>query len=209
MISKLHGLYPVSESSLIYYDSLPSALELMFEGGVTIFQLRDKSQDKSHLLSVCKEIRRICNQYGALFIIDDDVEFAINIDADGVHLGEHDMTIEMARAKLGNGKIIGASCYGSIERALQMQAAGADYAAFGAFFASKTKPLAPTVERGILEEAKKALNIPICAIGGITDTNASELTSKGADMVAVITDIWQCDDLHEKIINYKRYFNDK
>jgi thiamine-phosphate pyrophosphorylase len=118
------------------------------------------------------------------------------------------MSLGEARAKLGHDKIIGVSCYGDISRAIQMQRQGADYVAFGSFFPSKTKPQAEVVSPMVLMSAKDMLDIPICAIGGITDHNAKDLVDMGADMVAVISDLWQTDDLSEKLKNYKRCFVD-
>ena len=206
---KLSGLYPVSDPSLISYEELSFALELMFHNGVTVFQLREKSKDKSLILQTCEHIRSLCDEYGALFIVDDDVEFALKVGADGVHIGKDDMSIEGARIALGSDKIIGVSCYGDIDRAIDMQKRGADYVAFGAFYPSSTKPNAPVVDKRVLMNAKELLDVPVCAIGGITDMNASELLGVGADMVAVVSDLWRADDLRTKIENYRKIFNDR
>jgi thiamine-phosphate pyrophosphorylase len=206
---KLSGLYPLSDPSLISYSELPFALELMFHNGVTVFQFRDKSKDKSHALEVCKHIRTICDEYDALFIIDDDVEFALIIGADGVHIGKDDMDIEEARAILGIDKIIGVSCYGDIDRAIIMQRRGADYVAFGSCYPSITKPNAAVVNKSVLMNAKELLDIPICAIGGIDSNNVVELIGAGADMVAVISDIWNAQNLSERVEEYRKILNDK
>jgi len=204
---RLSGLYPISDASLMPYEELPFALELIFHHGVTLFQLRDKSADKSHIVQTCKQIRSLCDEYGALFIVDDDVEFALKVGADGVHLGKDDVPIDEARSVLGVDKIIGISCYGDINRAVEAQKHGADYVAFGAFYPSTTKPNAPVVNKNVLMSARELLDIPVCAIGGITDTNASQLIGAGADMVAVVSDIWSANDLRQKIENYRKIFD--
>lgn len=208
LLIRLSGLYPINDSSMIDYERLPDALEFLFHNGVTLFQLREKTLDKNSLIPVCRRIREICDEYKALFLVDDDVDFASFIGADGVHLGKDDMHISEARAKLGAGKIIGVSCYGDVGLAVRMQKLGADYVAFGSFFPSKTKPLAANVSPMTLMNAKEMLDIPICAIGGINDKNARELLERGADMVAVISDLWEGDNLDEKMKKYKRCFVD-
>lgn len=205
LLIKLSGLYPINDSSLIDYTNLPDALEFLFYHGVSIFQLREKNINKKELIPVCKRIREICDDYEALFIVDDDVEFASYIHADGVHIGKDDIDIADARAKLGTNKIIGVSCYGDVSRAIGMQKKGADYVAFGSFFRSNTKPNSELVNQMTLMNAKELLDIPICAIGGINHTNARELLGHGADMIAVISDLWS-GDLSEKVNNYKRCF---
>jgi len=208
LIIKLGGLYPINDSSLISYEALPDALELIFHYGVSMFQLREKDLGRNDIIPCCKRIRELCDEYGALFLVDDDVDFALFVNADGVHIGEHDVSIEEARSKLGIQKIIGVSCYGDLNRAVQMQRKGADYVAFGSFFPSSTKPLANRVNQTVLMNAKEMLDIPVCAIGGIKDTNARELIDHGADMVAVISDLWNAQDLGEKVKKYKRCFID-
>lgn len=206
---KLSGLYPLSDASLVSYEDLPFALELMFHTGVTVFQLREKCHDKSHIFDTCRQIRSLCDEYEALFIVDDDVEFAAMVGADGVHIGKDDMSIEEARTILGHDKIVGVSCYGDLDRAINMQKRGADYVAFGSFYPSNTKPNAPVVSKSVLMNAKELLDIPICAIGGISSDKVRELTGVGADMVAVISDIWSAPNLREKIEEYGKIFNDK
>jgi thiamine-phosphate pyrophosphorylase len=206
---KLSGLYPLSDSSLVSYADLPFALELMFHSGVTIFQLREKCHDKSHIFDTCRYIRTLCDEYGALFIVDDDVEFAAMVGADGAHIGKDDMSIEEARAILGHDKIIGVSCYGDLDRAINMQKRGADYVAFGSFYPSSTKPNASVVGKSVLMSAKELLDIPICAIGGISSDKALEIIGAGADMIAVISDIWNAPNLREKIEEYRKIFNDR
>ncbi|HLC16379.1 MAG TPA: thiamine phosphate synthase [Thermodesulfovibrionia bacterium] len=129
-------------------------------------------------------MKTLCHRYNCLFIVNDNTELALKAGADGVHVGKDDAHIKTIKKQMA-GRIIGVSCYGDIERAQQMEQQGADYAAFGSFFISPTKPHAPVVAKEILKEAKQRLTIPVCAIGGITVDNAHELVAMGADMIAV------------------------
>lgn len=189
---KLQGLYAITDSSLTPYEYIDRYVSLALKGGAKIVQLRDKVLSDEELYPVAKKIKKICKKRKALFLLDDRVVLAKAIDADGVHIGKEDAPIALARKILGEKKIIGVSCYGDIEAAKKAAEDGADYVAFGSFFASKTKPNAKKVELGVLREAKK-LDIPICAIGGIETDNADALVNAGADMLAVITALWSGD----------------
>lgn len=130
-----------------------------------------------------------------LFLINDDVELALKVDADGVHLGQTDTQLQQARSALGENKIIGITCHNEIELANEAQKKGADYIAFGRFFSSKTKPSAPTAELSILSQARKSITLPIVAIGGITPDSAPLLLQEGVDMLAVIHGIFGQKDI--------------
>ncbi len=143
----------------------------------------------------------LCTRYNALFIIDDRLALAKAIGADGLHIGEDDVSFEEARAVLGKDKIIGVSCYGDIQRALTYEALGADYVAFGSFFPSPTKPHSKVVPLDVLEEAKKALHLPICAIGGINLSNIGDIARYGIGMVSLISAVYENDAIEENIQN--------
>jgi thiamine-phosphate pyrophosphorylase len=137
----------------------------------------------------------LCHQFNVPLIINDSLRLADLVGADGVHIGRDDGVIREARLILGPDKIIGVSCYQSIELALKAQAAGADYVAFGSFFPSATKPDAPLAEMALLQQATQQIHIPIVAIGGIALDNASSLIDAGADAIAVISALFESEDV--------------
>ncbi len=147
-------------------------------------QYRDKKPIDARLLA--KALVQLCHQFEVPLIINDDVELALAVGADGVHLGESDGSIQQARVELGGNAIIGVSCYNNIERAVDAQRQGANYVAFGRFFASSTKPLAAPAQLETLTKAKKMMTIPVVAIGGILPENGRDLIHAGADILAVI-----------------------
>lgn len=140
-------------------------------------------------------LRALCAERAVTFIVNDDVELACSVAADGVHLGATDAALSVARARLGPGAIIGASCYDSLDRARQAVAAGADYIAFGSFFASRVKPQAVSAHPPLLTAAKARWPLPVVAIGGITAANAPALIAAGADALAVITALFDAGDI--------------
>ena len=156
-------------------------------------QLRNKTMDAATLRDVGSRLRTACTQAGVTFIVNDDARLAHELEADGVHLGEHDDAIIEARALLGDDAIIGASCYDNLERARDAVAAGADYIAFGAFFPSPTKPNARRANTGLLRDSA-SLGVPRVAIGGITPDNARPLLDAGADLLAVISSVFDAPD---------------
>lgn len=156
-------------------------------------QLRSKVLDAVALRDVGARLRVACAEAGLPFIVNDDAQLAHELDADGVHLGEHDGAIGEARALLGDGAIIGVSCYDDLQRAHDAVAAGADYIAFGAFFPSPTKPNACRASINLLRESA-GLGVPRVAIGGITPDNARPLVAAGADLLAVISGVFDAPD---------------
>ncbi|MGP1580221.1 MAG: thiamine phosphate synthase [Wolinella sp.] len=184
--SALSGLYAISEQG--WHERPVCEVEQLvreaFLGGVKIFQLRQKSVSDEELLPLARFLRRLCHEFGMLFIINDRLKLAQEVRADGVHLGREDTGIAHAR-KLLPSAIIGISCYGDIKRAREMEEQGADYVAFGACFASSSKPSAQVIGTGIFREK---LSIPRCGIGGISAENAHLLRS--SEMIAVISALW-------------------
>ena len=184
------GLYAITDGPR---PDLRAAVERALEGGAAIVQYRDKSGDGERRRAESADLLALCRRFGAPLIVNDDVELAATIGADGVHLGQDDGGIDAARTRLGPSAIIGVSCYDSLDRARQLAAAGADYLAFGAFFPSPTKPLARSAHTGLLRDAK-ALCLPLVAIGGITPDNAQPLIDAGADFVAAISGVFASAD---------------
>ena len=156
-------------------------------------QLRNKVMDAEALRAVGSALRDACARAGVTFIVNDDPHLALALDGHGVHLGEQDGAIVEARALLGEGAIIGASCYDDLQRAHVAAAAGADYIAFGAFFPSTTKPGARRASIDLLRDSAQ-LGVPRVAIGGITPDNARPLVNAGADLVAVISGVFDAAD---------------
>ena len=156
-------------------------------------QLRNKAMDADALRVAGSALRSACKDAGVPLLINDDAALAAELGADGVHLGEHDGDIASARRLLGDDAIIGASCYDDIERARRLAAEGASYLAFGAFFPSPTKPNARRASLQLLRDSAH-LGLPRVAIGGITPDNAPSLVDAGADLVAVISGVFDAPD---------------
>jgi len=207
--AKLRGLYGITDEHLLpHTHDLLSAVEAALRGGLSILQYRAKSLAKAEQKRQAKALRRLCADYGALFMVNDDVELAQVVGADGVHVGRDDAAIASARAALGDAAIIGVSCYNQLELAQQAQQQGADYVAFGRFFASQTKPAAAQAELGILQQARAELDIPICAIGGITTGNAASLIEQGADMLAVIHGLFSASSAESQAEKFSALFTE-
>jgi len=204
----LKGLYVITDERLTPYENgkIFTMVELALKGGARIVQLRDKHSSEDVILEVGKRLKELCNAYGATFILNDRLELCEVLGADGVHLGKDDFDFKKARGLLKN-KVLGVSCYGDIERAVEAEKIGADYVAFGSFFPSPTKPEAKVIPISVIPEAKKRLKIPVCAIGGITLERAKKLINLGVDMIAVISDIWKAEDIEARARAYSKLFN--
>ena len=187
MQSKLSGLYGISDVGLTPYTHLFDYLEAAIDGGLRIFQLRDKQSHDKDLRNLAVELQAFCKEKNIVFIINDRFHLALDLGLDGVHLGRDELEdFDSFRAEFKG--IIGVSCYGFLDRARFYEAKGADYLAFGAFFPSRTKPGASICDLEILERAASTCKKPICAIGGITSSNANLLAR--ANMLAVISSLW-------------------
>ncbi|WP_025129280.1 thiamine phosphate synthase [Pseudomonas sp. PH1b] len=181
---KLRGLYAITDSQLLAGKFL-KYVEAALDGGVTLLQYRDKSDDQARRLREAETLLTLCERYKTHLIINDDAELAARIGA-GVHLGQTDGPLTPARALLGRQAIIGATCHAQLPLAEQAAKEGASYVAFGRFFNSNTKPGAPTASLELLDQARASLHLPICVIGGITLDNAAPLVEHGADLLAVV-----------------------
>jgi thiamine-phosphate pyrophosphorylase len=178
-------------------------------GGARIVQYRNKSANASLRLEQGAELLALCRKAGAPLIINDDLDLALAIGADGLHLGRGDTALAAARAKLGGGRLLGASCYDRLDLALAARSAGADYVAFGRAFPSATKPGATRAPLGLYREAKALLDSPIVAIGGITPRNARTVIAAGADAVAVIGALFGAPDIEAAARRFDRLFQQK
>lgn len=190
---RLYGLYAITNEASDACE-LSDRVARALRGGARAIQYRDKSSDAARRLREAEALRALCRAYNVPLIVNDDVELARAVGADGVHLGKDDASIAEARAILGAEAIIGVSCYNSLERALQAGSAGADYVAFGSFFPSSTKPAAVRASLELLRTARTQIRLPIVAIGGITPENGAQLVAAGADMLAVIQGVFGAPD---------------
>jgi thiamine-phosphate pyrophosphorylase len=199
----LRGLYAISDGPRA---DLIDACAAALEGGATMLQYRDKTADRERRLREAHALQVLCLRHRVPLIVNDDVDLALATGAAGVHLGEDDEAFATARTRLGPTAIIGVSCYDSLERARQFAAAGADYLAFGAFFASSTKPQARRATLQLLRDARR-LGVPLVAIGGITPDNARSLIDAGADAVAVISALFEAPDVRSTARQFADLFD--
>lgn len=187
-------VYAVTDRSWLNGESLYSQVEKALKGGATFIQLREKELDEEHFLKEAVEIKELCKRYQVPFVINDNVEIALKMDADGVHVGQSDMEAGSVRAKLGKDKIIGVSAQ-TVEQALLAEEHGADYIGVGAVFPTGTKLDAVEVGYDRLREICNAVHIPVVAIGGITRDNIIQLKGSGVSGVAVVSAIFASKDM--------------
>ncbi len=187
-------LYAVTDRHWLNGRSLYEVVRESLEGGATFIQLREKTLDEASFLEEAKEIKKLCAEYKVPFVINDNVDIALAIDADGVHVGQSDMEAGDVRAKLGPDKIIGVSAQ-TVEQAILAERRGADYLGVGAVFQTSSKDDADSVSYETLKAICDAVSIPVIAIGGITAENAKELVGSGIVGIAVISAIYAQDDI--------------
>ena len=191
---RLRGLYAVTPET----SDAVEKVRLALEGGVALLQYRRKRRD----LAEARAVAALARRHAVPLIVNDDVELALELDADGVHLGRDDIDLRTARRRLG-GRILGASCYDDPGLARRAVEAGADYVAFGSVFASTTKPAAV---RAPLALFATRFGVPLCAIGGITLENAPRVLAAGADLLAVVSDLFDAPDIRARAAQYRGLF---
>ncbi len=189
-------LYAVTDRRWLGGRRLADQVEEALKGGVTFVQLREKDLDEERFLEEAREIKELCGRYGVPFVINDNVDIAQAVDADGVHVGQSDMEAGDVRARLGQDKIIGVSAQ-TVEQALLAESRGADYLGVGAVFATGSKADASEVDHETVKAICQAVHIPVIAIGGITGENVGALTGTGVCGVAVISAIFAQEDVEE------------
>ena len=195
-------IYAISDDVLMPENlALEYAREIL-ECGVKFFQFRSKKAVKNEKLA--SEILNLCEKFGTKFIVNDDVKFAKKIGAKAVHLGKDDEGIKEAFEILGKDAYVGVSCYNEINLAINAAKNGASYAAFGSVFTSPTKPNAPKCGLEVVKEAKQILNLPVCVIGGINETNIGSLSHAKPDLIAVISAIYKDGNIKENIKNLQK-----
>ena len=190
----IKGLYAITPD-MADTDLLLQKVEAALQGGINLLQYRNKTANHKLQTQQARAILPLCRQYNVPIIINDSVKLCLTLDADGVHLGADDGNLAEVRERIGKDKILGASCYNRFDLALAAQKAGASYVAFGACFASQTKPNAPIASLEFFVRAKTELNIPIVAIGGINLQNAPQVIQAGAHAIAVIDAIFNAGDI--------------
>jgi len=181
-------------------------VECALRGGAAILQYRNKLADAGLRREQATALRELTRDYGTIFIVNDEVPLAVQVAADGVHLGAEDGDIASAKAALGHGRLVGASCYNRLQLAHDAVRSGADYVAFGAFFPSSVKPGAIVADVAVLKSARCELDVPIVAIGGITVMNGRQLIEAGADALAVISALWQAPDIARATKDFSELF---
>ena len=197
-------LYAVTDRRwLAEGQSLYSQVEEAINGGVTFVQLREKEMEHDSFLDEAVQIKKLCADYGIPFVINDDVEIAMEMDADGVHVGQSDMEAGDVRARLGDDKIIGVSAQ-TVEQAVLAESRGADYLGVGAVFSTGSKDDAVEVSHETLKAICDAVNIPVIAIGGISEDNVEQLSGSGICGIAVISAIFAKPDVRKAAAELRR-----
>ncbi|MFW6028638.1 MAG: thiamine phosphate synthase [Halanaerobiales bacterium] len=188
-------LYLVTDNKIIGKKDLLISIEEAIKGGITIVQLREKNSSTLDFYNLARKIKKLTTKYNIPFIINDRIDIALAVDADGVHLGVEDMPIHVARKILGKNKIIGASA-NCVDEALNFQEESVNYLGVGALFPTSTKKNVEKVTLNELKNIKKAVKIPIVGIGGINEKNATDVINAGADGIAVVSSILSKDNVH-------------
>lgn len=201
-IAGLYAVTPDEPDTGVLVAKVGAALA----GGARLVQYRNKTAAAALRSEQATALQTLCRRHRAPLIINDHLELALEIDADGLHLGGEDGSIAAARALLGPRKILGVSCYNALGMAVQAWREGADYVAFGSFFASGVKPGAMRAPLGLLAEARREIPVPLVAIGGITVHNAPQLIAAGADAVAVISALFAATEVEAAAKQFARLF---
>lgn len=206
---RLQGLYAITDSQLLPGERLLQGVEAALRGGASLIQYRDKQSSSIERLRNAENLLACCRAWQRPLIINDDVDLARRIGADGIHLGQTDDSLAAARQILGEHCLIGATCHASLELARQAEQAGADYLAFGRFFISSTKAEAPPAKMDILSRVRMESALPLVAIGGITLDNAPQLLKHPIQMLAVVYSLFalpSMTDIEERATDFCRLF---
>lgn len=201
----LRGLYAVTPDETDTTRLLALA-ERVLAGRPALLQYRNKTADAALRRVQARALQRLCRAAAVPFIVNDDLALALEIDADGAHLGRDDGPPAAARKALGAQRILGLTCYSDWSRATEGAEVGADYIAFGAMFPLTTKPNAPPAPFAMITRARRELGLPVAAIGGITLANAAQVLAAGADLLAVVSDVFGADDPAARAAAYRALF---
>lgn len=187
-------LYLVSDRSWLNCRLLEDDIEQAIQGGVTIVQLREKDLDEQDFIEVAKKIKTLCLKYQIPFIINDNLNVALAVDSDGIHIGQDDLPVSLVREKIGSDKILGVSVH-NLDEALKAKEQGADYLGVGAMFSTATKSDATDVSNQELLNITTNVDLPVVAIGGINQSNCLQLKGTKIDGIAVVSAIMAADDI--------------
>lgn len=207
--NKVTGLYAIADTGVLQWKELYQRMTQVLAGGARFMQYRDKRADSETRLHEAKALVELCARWNAALIINDDIDLAADSAAAGVHLGRDDADIATARERLGAQAIIGASCYNEMDRAADAVDRSADYIAFGRLYGSLTKPGDIYVGEETLASARRRFDCPIVAIGGLTPQNSATVLAAGADALAVIGALLNCDDSEVVARQFAALFNDR
>jgi len=202
------GLYIITDCARLDYLDMLARTELMLRAGVAAVQYRDKNPDEHTRRHIAERLHELCQCHETPLIINDDIDTALAVQAEGVHLGREDAGQDEARRCLPAGALIGISCYNDLSRATQAQEAGADYVAFGAFYSTHSKDGTVPASLELLTRARADLTVPVAAIGGITTENCSEVLAAGADLLAVISSVYLAVDPYVEVSRYNEIMQD-
>lgn len=205
MNARIAGLYAITPD-LADTDDLLRRVHAALRGGARVLQYRNKTAAPALRLAQAQALQALCAEFGVPLIVNDHLDLAIAVGAAGVHLGSDDGNLAEARAQLGPGRLVGASCYDRIELAQAAIAAGADHIAFGSFFASGVKPDAVRPPIDLITRARQRFGVPVVAIGGITPANAPQLIAAGVDAVAVISALFAAPDIEHAAREFRSLF---
>jgi thiamine-phosphate pyrophosphorylase len=204
---EIKGLYAITDTANLSSELMLTRTEEILRAGAKLLQYRNKQANENTRIAEAEQLLDLCRKYSVPLIINDDISLAVQIGADGVHLGKTDSSVANARERLGNKAMVGCSCYNDLDRAQLVSKSGADYIAFGAFFPSPTKPGAAHATADIIQSAKQKFDLPVVAIGGITPENGQSLIAAGADMLAVISGLYASNDPFNTTKQYIKMFN--
>lgn len=193
-IDKLTGLYVIVDTQFLRGRSEVEVARQAIRGGARVIQLRDKKRDHGELVPIARELKGLCVQEGILFIVNDYLDIALDSDADGLHLGQSDLPLPVARRLLPGDKLLGGSTH-SVEQAVAAQAEGADYIGVGAIYPTGSKEVITLVGPDMLRQVKQRVSIPLVAIGGINRDNVAQVMAAGPTAVAVITAVVAAEDV--------------
>lgn len=206
--ARLHGLYVIVDAQFLKGRSELEAARLAIRGGARVIQLRDKKREKGQLLPIAKDMQKLCQEMGAIFIVNDHFDMALLAGADGVHLGQKDLPLPESRLHLPLDMLVGCS-NATVEEALRAEAQGADYIAVGSIFPTTSKQDIRMAGLETLRQVKKAVSASVVAIGGINKDNISQVVAAGADCAAVISAVIEADDIEKAARELAQAFEEK
>jgi thiamine-phosphate pyrophosphorylase len=202
------GLYVITEDQLLNFDEVYTRTEEILCCHISVLQYRKKNAPYEQKKDEALALKKLCNKFNTPFIINDDLDLAVEIDSDGIHLGEDDVSCKQARSLLGENKIIGISCYNDPDSAELAYNESADYLAFGAMYKTTTKQRTRQASLELLVRAKQRFPVPLVAIGGITPENCRPVLEAGADLLAVVSCVYHAEQPCEVISNFNTHFID-